>query len=321
MSSRQRRSPAIDTVVVAWNPGLVLADCLQALVDRQREVEPTLDAPRIIVVDNASDPPVLVPEACATRVTLVRNGSNRGFAAACNQGARLGAAPFLLFLNPDVVLEPGALTKATQAFASPAVGIVGIRLCDGEGRVARGCARRTGALRFLVTLLRLPRLWPALRGHLMTDWDHGSSGPVDHVTGACYLIRRDLFEALAGFDERFVVYFEDLDLSWRARAAGWEIRYVAEAAAFHAGGWATGQGRRVRLYHDWHSRVVFARKHFGRLMALVVLIVTMVVDPVVRTVEGLRRGSWDGLADAFAALWGLVRGRAPDRHGAPRQAR
>jgi GT2 family glycosyltransferase len=124
-------------------------------------------------------------------------------------------------------------------------------------------------------------------------------------------VRREVFEALGGFDERFFVYYEDLDFSLRVRDAGWRVLYVASARGVHRGGWATGRGRSVRLYHDWRSRVAFARKHFGPRTAAMVTGVTILVDPIARCASGLRHGSWAEIADLAVASGCLLLGRAP----------
>jgi GT2 family glycosyltransferase len=294
--------------------------CLRSVLARVREagLEPASTA-TVTVVDNASDVPVRVSAELAAGVRVVRNTENRGFAAACNQIARQGSAAAVLFLNPDVVLGPDSLRRAVNLLAAPGrerTGVVGIQLLDDEGRVTRTCARRPTAFRFLATLLRLPRLGRVMpRGHLLLDWDHRDSRAVDHVTGACYLVRRETYEALGGFDERFFVYYEDLDFSMRAADAGWEVWYLAEAAAVHRGGWTRGDARPARLAHDWRSRVLFARKHFGPLVAAIVGLITAIADPLIRVGAGLRRRSWDGGRDVMAVAGGWLRTRRQASRG------
>lgn len=310
-------SPAtLDVVIVTWNPGPIFDECLRSLVARLTEAGlPPGEGSTIVVVDNASDAGLRVPPELAWSVQLIGNRGNRGFAAACNQGAREGSAARILFLNPDVILGAGAVSESLATLppsGSQGVGVVGIQLRDVDGGIVRSCARCPRLPSFLAALLRLPYLGAS--GYLMTDWDHARSRPVDHVTGACYFVRRDLFETLGGFDERFFVYFEDLDFSMRVREAGWDIRYLATAFGQHRGGWSTGQGRRTRLYHDWRSRAAFAHKHFGSAGAAAVVMVTAVVDPFVRVASAVRHRSWREVRDVVAVCRSLLRGRAPVGH-------
>ena len=141
----------------------------------------------------------------------------------------------------------------------------------------------------------------------------GQSRPVDHVIGAFYLIRRPLFEQLGGFDERFFVYLEDLDLSARVHRAGHGIAYLAEAVGLHHGGGTSEQVKPQRLAYALESRIVYAFKHFTTISALAVAIVTLGIEPFPRLLRAIRRRS---LTDAretgrgFMLLWRRVLRRA-----------
>ena len=115
----------------------------------------------------------------------------------------------------------------------------------------------------------------------MSDWAHDETRVVDHVIGAFYLIRRDAFERLGGFDERFFVYLEDLDLSMRVRAAGGKCLYVAEATAHHVGG---GTTRSIKvdapLLFRQEPAAVFDGKHFGSPRMLLVWLASLTVEPL-----------------------------------------
>ncbi len=102
------------------------------------------------------------------------------------------------------------------------------------------------------------------------------------VIGAFYLVRRTVFEALAGFDERFFVYLEDLDFSVRAAAAGWECWYLASSRAYHRGGGTSERAKDSRLFYSLRSRLQYASKHFGQGGAAAVWLSTLVFEPVVR---------------------------------------
>jgi GT2 family glycosyltransferase/glycosyltransferase involved in cell wall biosynthesis len=205
-----------------------------------------------VVVDNGSrDDSLTGIEELELPLHVLRNGENRGFAAACNQGAAAAGAETILFLNPDARLEAGSLQRPLQLLSDPAhaaVGIVGIQLQHLDGTVARSCARIPDLRQLLAHTIGLDRLSPRLfPGVVMREWDHARSAYVGHVIGAFLLIRRSLFEQLGGFDEQFFVYYEDLDLSARAAAAGVRTCYLVEARAYHRGGGTSEQAPVERL--------------------------------------------------------------------------
>jgi GT2 family glycosyltransferase len=140
----------------------------------------------------------------------------------------------------------------------------------------------------------------------MAEWDHAQTRQVDQVIGAFFLVRRGLFESLHGFDERFFVYFEEVDFAYRARQAGWLSVYLADAQAFHAGGGTSNQVKARRLFYSLRSRLLYAFKHFSWTGAVGVLLATLLLEPVSRTALALFRHSWAGLKETWAAygmLW------------------
>ncbi|HEX2136851.1 MAG TPA: glycosyltransferase family 2 protein, partial [Microvirga sp.] len=261
------------------------------------------------------------------RVEVVHNASNRGFGAACNQGAARGQAPFLLFLNPDTRVAPETLTRALDHLRAPEqqrTGALGVRLVDEAGRTQRTCAREPTPWRLLAQNAGFDRLFPRLvRPHFLTEWDHEETRPVDQVMGAFLLIRRTLFERLGGFDERFFVYYEDVDLCARVRRAGGEVVHFADAEAWHQGGGTTSQIKGRRLFYMMRSQILYADKWFGRGAALATLLVALGVHVPVRTARGLfslaPREALAALAGGFLlardlpALLAGLRGPAAER--------
>ncbi len=271
-SERTAAAPAVDIVIVNWNAGALLRDCVAAL-------DASAMAPRlnVTVVDNAStDGSADNCPIAGLRLSVIRNAENRGFAAACNQGAAAGHAPLLLFLNPDARVESHAIAQALDFLAEPAqaaTGIVGIRLVDRQGRTSRTCARRPTVAAMLLRTLFLDRIVPwAVPPHFMTEWDHLDTRPVDQVMGAFLMIRRDLFARAGGFDERFFVYYEDLDLCLRAIDHGHAVMHFAKASAVHDGGGTTSPVKDRRLFYETtqprpvHPQVARhgGRRHAGR---------------------------------------------------------
>jgi hypothetical protein len=275
----------LDIVIVNWNTGPQLQECLQSI--SLKNSASVLRLCECVVVDNASvDGSADSLKGLPLSLTMARNHENKGFAYASNQGAELGAAEYLLFLNPDIKLFPDSLTKALlflQKAQNQQVGILSIQLVDRNGIVQRNVARFPTPKSLVCQMLGLDRLWPhRFPSHFMTDWDHQESQEVDQVTGAFYLVRRKVFEELRGFDERFFMYFEDLDFAYRAKQAGWKSYYLADAQAFHYGGGASYQVKAKRLFYVLKSRVLYVAKHFGVPSALKILISSLIVEFWVR---------------------------------------
>ena len=278
---------AIDAVIVNWNSGSDLARCVATLAAGD---EASLLA-RVTIVDNGSQDGSADGVAAPLPLAIDRAGRNLGFGAACNRGAAQGQAPYLLFLNPDTVVQPGALDAALRAFR-PEIGLVGLRQLDGAGQIRRSCSRFPTPLAFWVRALGLDRLARfAAYGPFMADWAHDESRAVDQVMGCFLLMPRSLFEALGGFDERFFLYYEDVDLALRAFRQGRRSWFETQGTIGHRGGGASEQVPARRLSLSLLSRLVYARKHFSTLGFLSVALCTLLVEPWTRLAfAALRHG-------------------------------
>ena len=295
----------INIVIVNWNSGKQLQSCLESI---QNQATPCLRI-ETTVVDNASTDGSETIAERSPGVTLLRTGENLGFGKACNLGAQNGNGEYLLFLNPDAAIFPQSLCKAINFMQSPAnakVGICGVQLKDESGHVARSCTRFPSALGLVAHALGFDRVFPQL-GHFMAEWSHDQTREVDHVIGAFFLVRRSLFEELGGFDERFFVYLEDLDFSYQAHQAGWKTAYLADAQAFHAGGGTSNQVKARRLFYSLRSRLLYAFKNFSFIGAWLVLLSTLLLEPVSRTGYALVRSSWPAVKETWSGYAMLYR--------------
>ena len=151
------------------------------------------------------------------------------------------------------------------------------------------------------------RLFPGrFSGHFLAEQDHRGSKTVDQVMGALFLVRRAVFESLNGFDERFFVYFEDLDFSYRAWQAGYSSYFLATAQALHHGGGCSEQVKAARLFYSLRSRILYGYKHFGWAAATGLLTGTILVEPVSRVAWAGLRGSLREMGEtmsAYGMLW------------------
>jgi GT2 family glycosyltransferase len=304
----------LDIVIVNWNAGRQLRQCLESIqVHGNEGVELT----RVVVVDNASTDKSLedLDDISGIPLELIANAENRGFAAACNQGAAAGDSDFVLFLNPDTLLFQDSLAVPLSYMNEDGnrdVGITGIQLVDDNGNVSRSCSRFPTIGSFFNQATGLEKIKPAsFRGALMTDWDHAGSREVDQVMGAFFLVRREAFAKLHGFDERFFVYYEDVDFSFRARSAGWLSVYLADASAYHRGTGTTEQVRARRLYYSLRSRLLYVRKHFSTVSCITVALLTIIVEPLARIVNAALHRS-PGAAKETLHAYLLLLGGLPE---------
>lgn len=300
--------PSLDIIIVNWNAGVQLRSCLLSL---ENTVKNCFELNRVVIVDNAStDGSADGLEQISLPIEIIRNSENRGFAAACNQGETGSGADYVLFLNPDTRLFLESLEKAIEYMEESEhidVGILGIQLLDDYGRVSRSCARFPSANQFLSKMLGLNRLFPSLfKNHFMIEWDHSYTRQVDQVIGAFFMIRKRVFDEMHGFDERFFVYFEEVDLSLRAIQNGWKSVYYADAQAYHKGGGTSEQIKATRLFYSLRSRILYSYKHFSRRAAIAVLLGTLFIEPFSRTILGLSKLSLTTIGEtikAYKLLW------------------
>jgi GT2 family glycosyltransferase len=314
--------PLLDIVIVNWNAGTQLQECIASLVQSSMA---GFEWGRIVVVDNAStDSSADSLESDGLPLVVIRNDTNRGFGAACNQGAAHSQADYILFLNPDTRVYPETLAHSVAFMEAPEnrqVGVHGVQLIDEQGKVSQSCARFPSLQTFIGSVFGLHRLFPSrYKHHFYTDWDHQDTRAVDQVMGAYFFIRRSLFERLKGFDERFFVYFEEVDLSLRALQDGWQSMYDATNRSFHKGCGTTDQVKSLRLFYSIRSRLLYGIKHFSAWETAKLLCVTLLFEPLVRLAAAILRGSFSqmkevtsGFAKVYKALPEIMRRREPAR--------
>lgn len=264
----------VDVVVVNWNAGPRLARCLRSFAG-----SPLVAS--TVVVDNASSDGSVIE---MPNVTVIRNTTNVGYGTACNQGAALGSAEFILFLNPDAEIRHEALAGLLSHTSDPSVAVIAPALRTSTGRLARGCCRNPSLMSMLAEIAAVDRIFPST-GFLMREWDHKTTSMVFHVIGACVLLRRAAFESLRGFDERFFMYFEDLDLSVRVARRGWKTLYVAGIEATHEGCACSSQIPGRRMLWLIRSRISFCRKHFGTVQSAILIGAMLLMESPIRVAQ------------------------------------
>ena len=275
---------SFNVIIVNWNSGNQLKDCLKS-IEKTRKDNFILN--KIIIVDNASvDNSLEEIDKIDLPIEIIRNPENYGFAKACNIGAKNAEGDFILFLNPDMLLFEDTfinLFEYIYEHDKPEIGIYGIQLLDENGNIQRTCAKFPNVWNLVVRSLGLDTINSKFfKSYRLNDWNHQETKEVDQVIGAFFLVKRKLFEELKGFDERFFVYFEELDFSKRAHDLGFKTIYVTESKAYHKGGGTSERAMGKRLFYNSRSRTIYAFKHFGFLGGIAVLFTSWFIEPFLR---------------------------------------
>jgi N-acetylglucosaminyl-diphospho-decaprenol L-rhamnosyltransferase len=282
----------VSVIVVTYRTPELTARCLRSIAAQTVGV-----SAEVIVVDNdagagTSDGLAALHPACR----VLSPGTNLGFARGVNLAAAEARGRHLLLLNPDTEVVAGAVQELVRfADASPAHGLYGGRTVDGDGRLdPRSC---WGFPTLWSTACFATGLSSAFKRHRWLDpeslgpWDRDTVRTVDVVTGCLCLVPRDAWRDLGGFDERFFLYGEDVDLALRARAAGYRPLLCPDATVIHDVGQASAtQADKLVLLH--RGKVTLLRKHWsvGRAALGVAL---LRVGVALRALAG--SGSWRDL--------------------------
>jgi GT2 family glycosyltransferase len=256
-----------EIVIVSFNNGQSLLRCCESVLGEGGTA-------RVHVIDNTpggADARLVESEASLTgRVAVSISDGNRGFGPAINTALGDVGSDYVALINPDGVVEPGALDRAVRALENDSAAVAaGMRLVGYDGVEQKGSRRREPTPRRLVVntlarALRIKRWYGA--GFELGDAPL-PTGPtrVDAVSGACMVVRTQALRAIGGFDERFFLHFEDLDVCKRLRDAGGEVLFVPDAMFRHQGGGSSASKPYFVIWHKNLSMVKYYFKHYRRL--------------------------------------------------------
>ncbi|OGD74471.1 MAG: hypothetical protein A2Y64_01815 [Candidatus Coatesbacteria bacterium RBG_13_66_14] len=244
--------PRVSAVVVNYNTRDDLVRCLDHLARQDEPVE-------VIVFDNGSrdgsaeaarrvrrggalSPPAATAEdlSCGSPLRLFISPANQGYAAASNQAVRKARGRFILLLNPDAFLPTdGARRLADLLEEDPALGGVAPKLVGGDGELQRTCRRLPKTWDLFCELTGLSRVFPKsgfFNRWKMGDFDHKQTRRVEQVYASCWMLRREDFARLGGFDTRYPIFFNDVDLARRLVREGCLTLYYPQVRVVHCGG-------------------------------------------------------------------------------------
>lgn len=268
-------APDVSVVVVSFNTRDLLRECLETLYIHAAGL-----CLQTIVVDNGSrDGSADMVAAEFPQVELIRSEVNLGFGPANNRGFAVARGTYLVLLNSDAFVGEDTLRRSLDLMeAHPEVGLAGGRLVGRDGAWQPSARLFPSLLNDLFTISGLSARYPGSRlfGRVDRTWaDPNEAADVDWVPGAYSIIRKSVLDAVGWFDERFFLYFEEVDLCRRIKAAGARVRYWPSIQVVHIGGESsktikrlsfTSTGSQLTLWR-MRSQAMFFRKHHGRLYA------------------------------------------------------
>ena len=254
----------VSAIIVAWNSESDIAACLESvLAAKSGPLE-------ILVVDNASQDgtPGLL-RGYGNKIVLVENRSNLGFARAVNQGLERARGEYLLLLNPDAALEPGALEEMLSFMdQNPQVGAVGPQLLNPDGTIQPSCREFPRPSHLFWELLGFSKIFP--RHPVFGSWrmgyfDHRSLREVDQPMGACLLVRSTAAHEIGPMDDgNFPMFFNEVDWCLRLKQRGWTIFFNPRARAVHRHGASTARDRGSMIASSHQSLERYLDKNYPR---------------------------------------------------------
>ncbi|MCB8923769.1 MAG: glycosyltransferase family 2 protein [Ardenticatenaceae bacterium] len=250
----------LSIVVVSWNTRQLLHDCLAAVY-----AYPPDCAFEVWVVDNCShDGSAAMVREDFPQALLLESEDNLGFAGGNNRAITRSGGEYVLLLNPDTEVKPGALT-ALAAFLDghPEAGGAGSMLLNGDGSLQHpSCHPLPTLSRELWRLFHLDAL-AAYGVYRMDRWDTAVPHPVDIIQGASFMLRRSVLDAVGLLDDSYFMYSEEVDLCFRIRRAGWLLYWVPQSQVVHYGGQSTQQVADKMFIELYRGKVHYFRKNYG----------------------------------------------------------
>lgn len=280
------RAPDVSVVMVLWNCAPFLDNCLASIASDDVIME-------VLCYDNASeDGSAAVAERWSADVQL--SSENIGFPAAVNALIDRCRAPATLLLNPDVRLEPGAVSSCLRALEGPGVELVGANLRRPDGQPDPPAARRFRSVATVaLESAGLTRLWRRLDLQYYPTWDRMTSRDVPCINGAFAMIRTSRLRELGGLDETVFLYLEDQELCRQVGMHGGRIRFVSEAIATHVGGGPTelssSERRAIAYQHRLDASVEIVHRRQGSVARLAVIGILLLRCLTLLLVSGVQR--------------------------------
>lgn len=262
----------LSIIIVNYNAKSYLENCLESIYANLSAKETTFEV--IVVDNNSTDDSIQMVREKFPNVKLIENERNEGFIKANNKGIIASKGEYVLSLNNDTVVLPGALEELTNFMdCHPDAGACGAKVLNSDGSIQHQCKRGFPTISSALSyFLGLHKVFPKSKffGHyLMTYLDPNQINEVDSLSGACLMVRREVINHVGIMDEDYIMYGDDLDWCYRIKKAGWKIYYVPDARIIHYGGMGGSRALPYRNIWEFHrSMVIFYKKHFSKNRSL-----------------------------------------------------
>ncbi len=263
----------LSIVIVSYNVKLLLEKCLISVYKALKEI-----GHEIIIIDNNSTDgsnEYLPPKF--TDVKFIFNKENLGFAKACNQGFKISSGNYVLFLNPDTLVPENCFQDCISFFEThPDAGAIGVRMTDKDGRFLkeskRGFPSPAASFYKLFGVASLFPLSKTVAKYYLGHLPENENNPVDVLSGAFMMIKKEALQKTGGFDESFFMYGEDIDLSYRITQAGFNNYYLGKTTITHfKGASTTYTSEHIKTFYG--AMNLFIKKHYkGKRSPLIIAI-------------------------------------------------
>jgi GT2 family glycosyltransferase len=262
--TRSKIPVVLSVIIVNYNSKLLIENCLLSV---QKAIE-KIDSEIIVIDNNSTDGSKDYLPAKFPGIRYVFNSDNIGFGKACNQGYKLSSGNYILFLNPDTIVSENSLQNCISFLGSHSgAGAAGVRMIDGKGKFLKESKRGlpSPATSFF-KLFGLIAIFPGSKTfakYYMGHLPEKENNPVDVLSGAFMMIKREAFEKVKGFDEEFFMYGEDIDLSVRLAQAGYKNYYLGSVSITHVKGGSTTYDQ--KYVQDFYGAMkLFVKKHYSK---------------------------------------------------------
>ena len=294
----------LTVIIVNWNSGKYLQNCVKS-IENSKLYNYSYE---IIIIDNCSSDNSLSLIEKKKNVILIKNSKNVGFGKACNQGVSVSNSDIILFLNPDVLFADNILFNSVNFYKKSDYAVLGIKQIDENGIVNRTCARNPNIKNILNQSLGLSNINSKIfLSYKMSDWNHLKTKEVDHVIGSFYLISKEIFKCVGGFDEDFFLYYEDYDLSLKIRKLNKKIIFWADEFIVHKGGASSEQILAKRLFFSQKSKLIFFKKHFSLFDYAIIFFIIVFLEFFVRLIKAVFTLRFKEIIELFVAYFLLLK--------------
>ncbi len=291
----------LSIIIVSWNCRDLLRKCLVSL----EEYHPDNDWEVIVVDNNSQDGTKELLDVYDSKMEfkVLLFDENLGFARGNNMGLDYVRSEYVLFLNPDTEIIDNSLQKMIDFMdENPQIAAIGPKLLNSDKTIQRSVRKFPTLFSQILVLLKLhnfvPRL-PTLKKYFQLDFDYNKTQEVDQVMGAALMIRKNILDKVSSFDEGYKRIFEEVDLCFRVKKAGFKLYYFADAQIIHHKGASFSKVRIVQKQLDFNQGMIrFFRKHKGYFSTFIIIVFS-VISIVLATVQAVLAKIGDPIRKRF----------------------